>query len=99
MSEQRSIWESAQLSGAKVGRILDKMQVNREEFEKLYKDEKLLKLPPRPTDIEVEAVKNFMNTGDFVQLQKDLDIGNSVTSANSAIRRVTQWRAIDNRKD
>ena len=80
------------LSGAKTKRVLVKLGVDPEKFDKAYREdnERAPRTIPPPTEEEFIAVDNFLATGNFVAFQNELD--RSPHSCNSTLRRVIQYR-------
>jgi len=82
------------LSAAKVRRILRKRGFDPEAFRRDYEADASRgpRGPKRPSKTEMDAVEAFQKTGDFDALKRALGT-TSVAAANSALRRVVQFRA------
>jgi hypothetical protein len=82
------------LSAPKVKRILEKRGFNAEAFRKDYEADTSRgpRTPKRPSKEQMDAVEAFQQTGDFEGLKTALGT-NSAAVANSALRRVLQYKA------
>jgi len=82
------------LSAPKVKRILEKRGFNAEAFRKDYEADTSRgpRAPKRPSKEQMDAVEAFQQTGDFENLKVALGT-RSASVANSALRRVLQYKA------
>jgi hypothetical protein len=82
------------LSAPKVKRTLEKRGFDAEAFRKDYEADTSRgpRVPKRPTKVELDAVEAFQKSGDFDQLKLTLNT-KSAAVANSALRRVVQFKA------
>jgi hypothetical protein len=83
------------LAAPKVKRILEKRGFDPEAFRRDYEADTSRgpRAPKRPTKPEMDAVEAFQRTGDFDALKVALDT-ESAAVANSALRRVLQFKAL-----
>lgn len=83
------------LAGPKVKRILAKRGFDPEAFRRDYEADTSRgpRSPKRPTKQEMDAVEAFQRTGDFDELKTSLGT-ESAAVANSALRRVLQFKAL-----
>jgi hypothetical protein len=83
------------LAAPKVKRILEKRGFDPEAFRRDYEADisRGPRAPKRPTKQQMDAVEAFQRSGDFEALKQSLGTG-SATVANSALRRVLQFKAL-----
>ena len=83
------------LAAPKVKRILQKRGFDPEAFRRDYEADTSRgpRSPKRPTKQEMDAVEAFQSTGDFDALKVSLAT-ESASVANSALRRVLQFKAL-----
>jgi|GEM_PF-2707133 len=83
------------LAAPKVKRILEKRGFDTEAFRRDYEADKSRgpRAPRRPSKQQMDAVEAFQRTGDFEALKRSLDT-ESAAVANSALRRVLQFKAL-----
>jgi len=83
------------LAGPKVKRILEKRGFDPDAFRRDYEADTSRgpRGPKRPTKPELDAVEAFQRTGDFEALKTSLGT-ESAAVANSALRRVLQFKAL-----
>jgi hypothetical protein len=87
------------LAAPKVKRILEKHGIKPDAFQRDYEADSSRgpRAPKRPTRAQIDAVEAFQKTGDFESFKKSLSTTSS-TVANSALRRVVQFKAIGGTK-
>jgi hypothetical protein len=83
------------LSAAKVKRILEKRGIDPSTFRRDYEADtsRSPRKPKRPSAREMDAVEGFQRSGDFEALKGSLGT-QSTAAANSALRRVLQFKAL-----
>lgn len=83
------------LAGPKVKRILEKRGFSPEAFQRDYEADTSRgpRSPKRPSRIQIDAVEAFQKSGDFEALKEALNTKSSAV-ANSALRRVVQFKAL-----
>jgi len=83
------------LAAPKVKRILEKRGFDPEAFRRDYEADTSRgpRSPQRPSKQQMDAVEAFQRTGDFEALKRSLGT-DSATVANSALRRVLQFKAL-----
>jgi hypothetical protein len=83
------------LAAPKVKRILEKRGIDVEAFRRDYEADTSRgpRTPKRPSKQQMDAVEAFQKTGDFEALKRSLDT-ESAAVANSALRRVLQFKAL-----
>ena len=83
------------LAAPKVKRILEKRGFDPEAFRRDYEADTTRgpRVPKRPTKQEMDAVEAFQRQGDFEALKLSLGT-QSAAVANSALRRVLQFKAL-----
>jgi len=83
------------LAAPKVKRILEKRGFDPEAFRRDYEADTTRgpRVPKRPTKQEMDAVEAFQRLGDFEALKLSLGT-QSAAVANSALRRVLQFKAL-----
>jgi hypothetical protein len=83
------------LAAPKVKRILEKRGFDPEAFRRDYEADTSRgpRAPKRPTMQQMDAVETFQRTGDFDALKRSLAT-ESAAVANSALRRVLQFKAL-----
>ena len=82
------------LSAPKVRRILEKRGFSPDGFRKDYEADTSRgpRSPKKPTKVEMDSVELFQGNGDFDALKQALGT-RSAAAANSALRRVLQYKA------
>ncbi len=83
------------LAAPKVKRILQRRGFSPEGFQRDYEADTSRgpRAPKRPSRIQIDAVEAFQQSGDFESLKTALGT-NSSAVANSALRRVLQFKAL-----
>lgn len=83
------------LAAPKVKRILQKRGFDPEAFRRDYEADSSRgpRTPKRPSKQQMDAVEAFQRTGDFDVLKSSLET-ESAAVANSALRRVLQFKAL-----
>ena len=83
------------LAAPKVKRILEKRGFSPEAFQRDYEADTSRgpRAPKRPSRAQIDAVEAFQNSGDFEALKRALET-KSPAVANSALRRVLQFKAL-----
>jgi len=83
------------LAAPKVKRILEKRGFDPDAFRRDYEADSSRgpRSPRRPSKQQMDAVEAFQRTGDFEQLKQSLGTESSAV-ANSALRRVVQFKAL-----
>ena len=83
------------LAAPKVKRILEKRGFNPEAFQRDYEADTSRgpRAPKRPAKTQIDAVEVFQQSGDFEALKRALSTESSAV-ANSALRRVVQFKAL-----
>jgi hypothetical protein len=83
------------LAAPKVKRILEKRGFDTEAFRRDYEADTSRgpRTPKRPSKQQMDAVEAFQRTGDFDALKRSLET-ESAAVANSALRRVLQFKAL-----
>lgn len=94
-NNEKNFWEKM-LFANKVKRILEKLEIDSEAFQKEYENDTTR--PRRgvavPTDNEVEAVETFLQTNDYASFLKTIGAKSRV-KADSTLRRVLTWRGAE----
>lgn len=87
------------LSAPKVKRILQKRGFDAEAFRRDYEADTSRgpRTPKRPSNQQMDAVEAFQSNGDFEALKASLGT-ESAAVANSALRRVLQFKALGGKK-
>jgi len=82
------------LAAPKVKRILEKRGFSPEAFQRDYEADSSRgpRSPKRPSRAQIDAVEAFQKTGDFEAFKQSLSTTSSAV-ANSALRRVVQFKA------
>ena len=83
------------LAAPKVKRILEKRGFSPEAFQRDYEADTSRgpRTPKRPSRAQIDAVEAFQKSGDFEALKRSLNT-ESTAVANSALRRVLQFKAL-----
>lgn len=83
------------LAAPKVKRILERRGFSPDAFQRDYEADTSRgpRTPKRPSRIQIDAVEAFQQTGDFEALKRALGTESSAV-ANSALRRVVQFKAL-----
>ena len=83
------------LAGPKVKRTLEKRGFDTEAFRRDYEADTSRgpRAPKRPSKQEIDAVEAFQRSGDFDEFKGSLGT-KSAAVANTALRRVTQFKAL-----
>lgn len=83
------------LAAPKVKRILEKRGFSPEAFQRDYEADTSRgpRSPKRPSRLQIDAVEAFQRSGDFDALKESLGTKSSAV-ANSALRRVVQFKAL-----
>ncbi len=91
-ASQKNFW-SKMLSAHKVKRILEKRGFDSEAFRRDYESDtdRGPRKASKPSDSEINAVENFLKTGDYPQFMTQLST-KSRPKADAAIRRVVAWK-------
>jgi len=87
------------LAAPKVKRILERRGVSPDDFQRDYEadNSRGARTPKRPTRGQIDAVEAFQKSGDFEAFKRALST-NSSAVANSALRRVVQFKAMGGSK-
>ncbi len=87
------------LAAPKVKRILEKRGFMPDAFQRDYEEDSSRgpRVPKRPSRTQIDAVEAFQKTGDFDAFKLALSTTSS-TVANSALRRVVQFKAMGGTK-
>ncbi len=91
---QGEFWSKV-LAAPKVRRILERRGFSPEAFQRDYEADTSRgpRVPKRPVRVQIDAVEAFQQTGDFEALKHSLSTESSAV-ANSALRRVVQFKAM-----
>jgi hypothetical protein len=83
------------LAAPKVKRILERRGFSPEAFQRDYEADTSRgpRTPKRPSRVQIDAVEAFQQSGDFDALKRTLGTDSSAV-ANSALRRVVQFKAL-----
>ena len=94
-SSTKPFW-NRMLSAWKVKRILESRGFDAESFRQDYEADthRGPRRPGRPPEREISAVENFLKSGDYQSFMTSLET-DSRPKADSALRRVVEWKGQD----